>query len=114
LLLPWQSSPVLASFLRLLRRLLTWKKPKRKAALHLNQIGRIAEGQVVELMQHPAERSSASKGLFGAKPRPLAGRLRHIVSYSYSIPGDVSNRPGHYRLESQVRLERSSPASPPA
>ena len=80
---------------------------ERKRRLHLNQIGRIAEGQVVELMEHAAEQASASKGLFGSRARPLAGRLRHIVSYSYSISG-VTYQTGQdiTGLESQVRLER--------
>src|SRR5258706_9001359 len=83
------------------------EEAERKRRLHLNQIGRIAEGQVVELTQHPAEEAPASKGLFGAKPRPLTGRLRHIVSYSYSISG-VTYQTGQdiTGLESQVRLER--------
>jgi len=80
---------------------------ERKRRLHLNQIGRIAEGQVVELMEHAGEQASASKGLFGSRARPLAGRLRHIVSYSYSISG-VTYQTGQdiTGLESQVRLER--------
>lgn len=83
------------------------EEAERKRRLHLNQIGRIAEGQVVELTQHPAEQEPASKGLFGSKPRPLSGRLRHIVSYSYSISG-VTYQTGQdiTGLESQVRLER--------
>src|SRR5438309_8783695 len=83
------------------------EEAERKRRLHLNQIGRIAEGQVVDLMQHPAEQAPASKGLFGSKARPLAGRLRHIVSYSYSISG-VTYQTGQdiTGLESQVRLER--------
>jgi hypothetical protein len=83
------------------------EEAERKRRLHLNQIGRIAEGQVVELTEHPAEESPAPKGLFGAKARPLTGRLRHIVSYSYSISG-VTYQTGQdiTGLESQVRLER--------
>ncbi|HLZ11108.1 MAG TPA: hypothetical protein VKP58_00850 [Candidatus Acidoferrum sp.] len=83
------------------------EEAERKRRLHLNQIGRIAEGQVVELTQHPAEEEPAPKTLFGSKPRPLAGRLRHIVSYSYSISG-VTYQTGQdiTGLESQVRLER--------
>ena len=40
---------------------------ERKRRLHLNQIGRIAEGQVVELIEHPPESKEARKGLFGKK-----------------------------------------------
>lgn len=79
---------------------------ERKRRLHLNQIGRIAEGQVVELMNHPAE-ESAPKGMFGSKAKPLGSTLRHIVSYTYSISG-VTYQTGQdiTGLESQVRLER--------
>jgi len=81
---------------------------ERKRRLHLNQIGRIAEGQIVELVEHPPESKAARKGLFGAGARPLADmRPRHLVSYSYLISGvtyqtaqDITG------LESQVRLER--------
>jgi len=73
----------------------------------LNQIGRIAEGQVVELTEHAADEKEAQKGMFGSKARPLASKLRHIVSYSYSISG-VTYQTGQdiTGLESQVRLER--------
>ena len=83
------------------------EEAERKRRLHLNQIGRIAEGQVVELMEHAAEEAPAAKGMFGSRARSLGGRLRHIVSYSYSISG-VTYQTGQdiTGLESQVRLER--------
>jgi hypothetical protein len=83
------------------------EEAERKRRLHLNQIGRIAEGQVVELTEHPVEEKHASKSMFGAKARPLGIRSRHIVSYSYSISG-VTYQTGQdiTGLESQVRLER--------
>ena len=37
---------------------------ERKRRLHLNQIGRIAEGQVVELLQHASEPREEGKKLF--------------------------------------------------
>ena len=81
---------------------------ERKRRLHLNQIGRIAEGQIVELVERPPESKEARKGLFGAGARPLkVMRPRHLVSYSYLISGvtyqtaqDITG------LESQIRLER--------
>ena len=81
---------------------------ERKRRLHLNQIGRIAEGQIVELVERPPESNEARKGLFGAGARPLKDmRPRHLVSYSYLISGvtyqtaqDITG------LESQIRLER--------
>ncbi len=84
------------------------EEAERKRRLHLNQIGRIAEGQVVELTEHPPESKEARKGLFGAGARPLADMRPHqLVSYSYSISGvtyqtaqDITG------LESQIRFER--------
>ena len=80
---------------------------ERKRRLHLNQIGRIAEGQVVELVEHPAE-SKARRGLFGTSSRPLADlRPRHLVSYSYAISGVTYHTAQDITgLESQIRLER--------
>jgi hypothetical protein len=81
---------------------------ERRRRLHLNQIGRIAEGQVVELVEHPPESKEARKGLFGASARPLADmRPRHLVSYSYMISGVTYHTAQDITgLESQVRLER--------
>src|SRR6266850_6260917 len=84
------------------------EETERKRRLHLNQIGRIAEGQVVELVEHPPEAKEARKRLFGGSARPLeARRPRHLVSYSYSISGvsyhtaqDITG------LEGQIRFER--------
>jgi len=84
------------------------EEEERKRRLHLNQIGRIAEGQIVELVEHPPVSKEARKGLFGGGARPLPDmRPRHLVSYSYLISGvtyqtaqDITG------LESQIRLER--------
>src|SRR2546426_5107643 len=84
------------------------EEAERKRRLHLNQIGRIAEGQVVELTEHPPESKEARKGLFGAGARPLADmRPRQLVSYSYSISGVTYHTAQDITgLESQIRLER--------
>ena len=84
------------------------EQAERKRRLHLNHIGRIAEGQVVELSEHPAEPTEERRGIFGSRAKTLPDlRPRHLVSYSYSISGvtyhtaqDVTG------LESQVRFER--------
>jgi hypothetical protein len=84
------------------------EEEERKRRLHLNQIGRIAEGQIVDLVERPPESKEVRKGLFGASARPLKDtRPRHLVSYSYLISGvtyqtaqDITG------LESQIRLER--------
>ena len=83
---------------------------ERKRRLHLNQIGRIAEGQVVELVEHPPESKKTRKG-FGGGAHPLAEvRPRHLVSYSYAISGVTYHTAQDITgLESQVRLERLVP-----
>lgn len=84
------------------------EEEERKRRLHLNQIGRIAEGQVVELVEHPPDSKEARKGLFGAGARPLVDmRPRRLVSYSYSISGVTYHTAQDITgLESQVRVER--------
>lgn len=87
---------------------------ERKRRLHLNQIGRIAEGQVVDLVQQPPESKKARKGLFGAGAHALADmRPRQLVSYSYAISGVIYHTAQDITgLESQVRLERLVPGQP--
>jgi hypothetical protein len=88
---------------------------ERKRRLHLNQIGRITEGQVVELAEHPPEPRETRKPLFGgARPLP-DNRPRHFVSYSYAISGvtyqtaqDITGLEGQIRFE---RLVAGQPAS---
>ncbi len=92
------------------------EEAERKRRLHLNQIGRIAEGQVVELVEHPPEAKEARKRFFGGSARPLeARRPRHLVSYSYAISGvtyhtaqDITGLEGQIRFE---RLVAGQPAS---
>ena len=84
------------------------EEAERKRRLHLNQIGRIAEGQIVDLVQRPPESKEVRKGLFGSSARPLKDmRPRHFVSYSYLISGVTYHTAQDITgLESQVRLER--------
>jgi hypothetical protein len=84
------------------------EEAERKRRLHLNQIGRIAEGQVVELAEHAADPPPPARGVFGSKPQPLATlRSRQLVSYSYAISGVTYHTAQDITgLESQVRLER--------
>jgi hypothetical protein len=81
---------------------------ERRRRLHLNQIGRIAEGQVVELVAHAPEPAKSRKGLFGARSRPLANLSpRQLVSYSYAISGVTYHTAQDITgLESQVRFDR--------
>ena len=84
------------------------EEAERKRRLHLNHIGRIAEGQVVELTEHAAGPVEERKGFFAGKAKPLADmRPRHLVSYSYSISGVTYHTAQDITgLESQVRFER--------
>ncbi|HJX94252.1 MAG TPA: hypothetical protein VJ324_01445 [Candidatus Acidoferrum sp.] len=89
---------------------------ERRRRLHLNQIGRIAEGQVVELAEHPPEPHEAQRKLFGSRARPIVDlRPRHLVTYSYAISGvtyhtaqDITGLEGQIRFE---RLVAGQPAS---
>jgi hypothetical protein len=92
------------------------EQAERKRRLHLNQIGRIAEGQIVELAEHSPEPLPERKGLFGARARPvMENRPRQLVSYSYAISGvtyhtaqDITGLEGQIRFE---RLVAGQPAS---
>jgi hypothetical protein len=89
---------------------------ERRRRLHLNQIGRIAEGQVVELAEHPPEPREKPRKLFSARAHTLGDlRPRHLVTYSYAISGvtyhtaqDITGLEGQLRLE---RLVAGQPAS---
>ncbi|HTB92983.1 MAG TPA: hypothetical protein VK728_09150 [Candidatus Sulfotelmatobacter sp.] len=81
---------------------------ERKRRLHLNLIGRIAEGQVVELAQHPAPPIEKRGGFLGMRSQAVPdGRPRSLVSYSYSISGVTYHTAQDITgLESQVKIER--------
>ena len=87
---------------------------ERKRRLHLNQIGRIAEGQVVDLLEQPPEPKKPRKKLFGFAATPLMDlRPRHLVSYTYAISGVIYHTAQDITgLESQVRLDRLVPGRP--
>jgi hypothetical protein len=92
------------------------EEEERKRRLHLNQIGRIAEGQVVELIEHPPESKEARKSFFSKSAHPLGDvGPRHLVSYSYAISGvtyhtaqDITGLEGQIRFD---RLVAGQPAS---
>jgi hypothetical protein len=94
----------------------TSEATERKRRLHLNQIGRIAEGQIVEFGEHPPEPAAKPKTLFGFGAQPLPdNQLRQLVSYSYAISGvtyhtaqDITGLEGQIRFE---RLVAGQPAS---
>jgi hypothetical protein len=81
---------------------------ERKRRLHLNQIGRIAEGQVVDLVENAPEPAEPGKRKFGSRARPLPDpRPRHLVSYSYAVSSVTYHTAQDITgLEGQVRFER--------
>jgi len=91
---------------------------ERRRRFQLNQVGRIVEGLVVELVESPATASpEVEPGMFSRqKAAPLAGsagRLRRLIRYSYSISGvtyetaqDVTG------LEERLCLERLAAGQP--
>ena len=81
------------------------EQAERRRRLHLNQIGRIAEGQVVEFVERPLEPVETGKKKSRGQA-PTQAAPRHFVSYSYSISGvtyqtaqDITG------LQSQVRFD---------
>jgi hypothetical protein len=89
---------------------------ERKRRLHLNQIGRIAEGQIVELAEHAPAAQEKPKRVLPSRARAMTETgPRHLVSYSYAISGvtfhtaqDITGLEGQIRFE---RLVAGQPAS---
>ncbi|MGC2764872.1 MAG: hypothetical protein WB607_05155 [Candidatus Acidiferrum sp.] len=84
------------------------EEAERKRRLHLNHIGRIAEGQVVDLTESAAEPAEERRGILPSRTRPLPDtRPRHMVSYSYSISGVTYHTAQDITgLESQIRFDQ--------
>jgi hypothetical protein len=91
---------------------------ERRRRFQLNQVGRIVEGLVVELVETPAAAPpEVAPGMFSRRaPAPVidtAGKLRRLIRYSYSISGvtyetaqDVTG------LEERLCLERLAAGQP--
>lgn len=66
---------------------------ERQRRSHLNQVGRIVEGQVIEILDAPARQAQTSRsvGLFRKRKAPSTSAVpnggRKLVCYSYSISG---------------------------
>jgi len=64
---------------------------ERQRRSHLNQVGRIVEGQVIEILDAPQAQTSRSVGLFRKRKVPstsgIPNGVRKLVCYSYSISG---------------------------
>ena len=73
------------------RRLPDPEEIERRRRSHLNQVGRIVEGEITEIVEAPAPQAppSGSRGLFRKRaPRaPVPNGARKLVFYSYSISG---------------------------
>jgi len=85
---------------------------ERRRRLRINQIGRIVEGQVTQLLEVPAAQPK-SRGLLRSKNALTPEDGRKLVCYSYSISGvtyetaqDVTG------LEERVRLNRLAAGQP--
>lgn len=61
---------------------------ERQRRAYLNKVGRIVEGQVLEIADHAREaKETKQAGMFG-KPRPgAANGTRKLIHYTYSISG---------------------------
>jgi len=71
----------------LFRRVPSADEIERKRRAHLNQIGRICEGQIVELVEQPVGEPDGRSGLGLSRRRAADARRRKLVCYSYSISG---------------------------
>lgn len=69
-----------------LRRRPTPDEIERRRRAHINQIGRIAEGRVVEILEAPLEPARSSR-VFSKKKDSPANGSRKLIYYSYSVSG---------------------------
>jgi hypothetical protein len=102
---------ILVAAFSLLRRPPNPEETERKRRAHLNQIGRICEGQIVELVEQAADTPRTGFG-FSHRAR-VAARNRTLVCYSYSISGvtfqtaqDITS------LEERLQVERLASGQP--
>jgi hypothetical protein len=88
---------------------------ERKRRSYVNQIGRIVEGHVVQLIDEPAAQGESDSGPSSRKPGDVQRNGRKLVCYSYSISGvsyetaqDLTGLEGRVALD---RLVAGQPAS---
>lgn len=90
---------------------------ERKRRAYLNQVGRICEGQVVEIVERndPSAEASAARGKSRKQLSPKSGRGRKLVCYTYLISGvtyetaqDITGLEQHIHFQ---RLAAGQPAS---
>jgi hypothetical protein len=107
-----------AALFQWLRRPADPEEPERRRRARLNQIGRIAEGQVLEIMEVPATQVEPRGLARLARSQPDSSAAldrRKLVCYSYSISGvsyetaqDITGLAQRAGLE---RLAAGQPAS---
>lgn len=81
---------------------------ERQRRAYLNRVGRIVEGQVLEVVDHPSGTPDAKHaGVFGKRPAAIANGTQKLLYYTYSISGvtyetaqDITG------LEEQAHLSR--------
>jgi hypothetical protein len=89
------------------------KEAERERRSYLNRIGRIVDGQVVEIVERPAEQEARPRGQ-AAKLKAINKAMNHrLLLYSYSISGvtyeaaqDITG------LEEQICLDRAVAGQP--
>jgi len=106
---------------RALRKPVDPEDEERRRRFQLNQVGRIVEGLVVELVETPASAplESAATSTFpprkAAPPGLRANGLRRLIRYSYSIAGSHTKPPKMSRAsKSAFAWSVLLRASPPA
>lgn len=97
------------AFTRFFSRAKNDSESERDRRAYLNRIGRIVDGQVLEIVEKPAESASSQSGLFGKRHRAEKAKApaRKMLLYTYSISG-VTYEAGQdvTGLEEQVCLDR--------
>lgn len=100
---------------------------ERQRRLHVNHVGRIAEGRVIDLVkvEEPASAGRGSNAFRKKKIADPAGAIRQLIHYSYSISGvtyetaqDVTGLEGRlaaYRIiagqSASVKYDPSNPSN---
>ncbi len=93
------------------------EEQERKRRAYLNQVGRICEGQIVEIVERNDAPAESSRALGRARKQisSKGGRGRKLVCYTYMISGvtyetaqDISGLEQHIHLQ---RLAAGQPAS---
>ena len=88
---------------------------EQKRRSHINQVGRIAEGQILEIIERPeAPAETRGPALFKRKAQNVAADARRkLVCYSYSISGvSYETAQDITGLEERARLQRVVPGQP--